>query len=106
MTKSLPSEKFTKKEEGIINEMIEAGVYFGHTKSRKNPKMSRKNPKMTPYIYALKNNIYIIDLISSLKKLNEALDFIEGIVKKKGVVLFVGTLPQCLMSLRDGLEEL
>lgn len=80
-------EKPTKKEESLVKKMLEAGVHFGHSNSR-------KNPRMTPYISTIRNNINIIDLESSTKKLQEALDFIKETVSKGGVVLFVGTQPQ------------
>jgi len=78
--------------------MIEAGVYFGHSKSR-------KNPRMDPYIYTLKENIHIIDLVSSIKKMNQALNFIKEIVKKGGLVLFVGIHPQAKKITKKAAEE-
>jgi small subunit ribosomal protein S2 len=87
MAKTTSEEKTTKKDESLVKKMLEAGVHFGHSKSR-------KNPRMTPYISAIRNNVNIIDLESSAKKLQEALDFIQETVKKGGVVLFVGTQPQ------------
>ncbi len=91
-------EKLTKKEEGLVKKMIEAGVYFGHSKSR-------KNPRMDPYIYTLKENIHIIDLVSSIKKMNQALNFIKEIVKKGGLVLFVGIHPQAKKITKKAAEE-
>ena len=91
-------EKLTKKEEGLVKKMAEAGVHFGHGKSR-------KNPKMNPYIYALRNNVCIIDLVLTAKKLEEALKFIKEIVKKGGVVLFVGTQPQVKKITKEVAEE-
>lgn len=87
MTKTTSEEKTTKKDESLIKKMFEAGIHFGHSKSR-------KNPRMNPYISTIRNNINIIDLESSAKKLQEALDFIQETIKKGGVVLFVGTQPQ------------
>ena len=87
MTKTTSEEKTTKKDESLIKKMLEAGIHFGHSKSR-------KNPRMNPYISTIRNNINIIDLESSAKKLQEALDFIQEMIKKGGVVLFVGTQPQ------------
>jgi len=87
MTKTTSEEKTTKKDESLIKKMLEAGIHFGHSKSR-------KNPRMNPYISTIRNNINIIDLESSAKKLQEALDFIQETIKKGGVVLFVGTQPQ------------
>ncbi|MBA7699125.1 30S ribosomal protein S2 [subsurface metagenome] len=49
---------------------------------------------MQPYIFALRNNIYIIDLEKTMEQLDKALDFIKEIVEKKGKILFIGTRPQ------------
>lgn len=96
--KTNTEEKLTKKEEGLVKKMIEAGVYFGHSKSR-------KNPRMDPYIYTLKENIHIIDLVSSIKKMNQALNFIKEIIKKGGLVLFVGIQPQAKKITKKAAEE-
>lgn len=91
-------EKLTKKEEGLVKKMTEAGVHFGHSKSR-------KNPRMNPYIHTLKENVHIIDLVSSVKKLNQALNFIKEIAKKGGLVLFVGIHPPAKKITKEAAEE-
>jgi len=73
--------------EALAKEMLKAGVHFGHKKSR-------WNPKMKPYIFGLRNNIYIIDLEKTMEHLGKALDFIKDIIKNKGKILFIGTRPQ------------
>ncbi len=70
-----------------INEMFKSGVYFGHQKSR-------RNPKMDEYIYATKNGINIIDLQKTAEKLSEAMTFIKSILASGKPVLFVGTKKQ------------
>jgi small subunit ribosomal protein S2 len=70
-----------------INEMFKSGVYFGHQKSR-------RNPKMDEYIYATKNGINIIDLQKTADKLAEAMNFIKTIIASGKPVLFVGTKKQ------------
>jgi small subunit ribosomal protein S2 len=70
-----------------IEQMLKAGVHFGHKKAR-------WNPKMKPYIFAVRNSIHIIDLEKSLAFLNKALEFMENIAKNGGKILFVGTKPQ------------
>jgi small subunit ribosomal protein S2 len=70
-----------------IEQMLKAGVHFGHKKAR-------WNPKMKPYIFAVRNNIHIIDLEKSLVYLNQAIEFMENIAKNGGKILFVGTKPQ------------
>lgn len=98
MAKTTLEEKPTKKEEGLIKEMLRAGVHFGHSKSR-------KNPRMTPYISTIRNNMYIIDLESSAKKLEEALEFIKETVKQGGVILFIGIQPQIKQITKEAAEE-
>lgn len=67
-----------------LEEMAQAGVHFGH-------KTSRVHPKMKPYIQGAKNKIHIIDLKKTEEKLNEALKFIEDIIKEGQTLLLVGT---------------
>jgi len=77
-----------KSKESLAEEMFEAGIHFGHKKSNWNPKMKQ-------YIYGLRNNVYILDLEKTVKKLEQALGFIKEIKRKDGKILFVGTRPQC-----------
>lgn len=70
-----------------LEEMLKAGMHFGH-------RTHRWHPKMKPYIFAPKNGIYIIDLEKSREKLAEALEFISSLVKEGKSVLFVGTKSQ------------
>ncbi len=67
--------------------LLEAGVHFGH-------QTRRWNPKMAPYIFTERNGIYIIDLQKTVKKVEEAYDFMKEIVANGGDVLFVGTKKQ------------
>lgn len=67
--------------------LLEAGVHFGH-------QTRRWNPKMAKYIFTERNGIYIIDLQKTVKKVEEAYDFIREIVEDGGEVLFVGTKKQ------------
>ncbi|TJX16207.1 30S ribosomal protein S2 [Tissierella creatinini] len=67
--------------------LLEAGVHFGH-------QTRRWNPKMAPYIFTERNGIYIIDLQKTVKKVEEAYDFMKEIVANGGNVLFVGTKKQ------------
>ncbi|UKJ07519.1 30S ribosomal protein S2 [Solitalea lacus] len=69
------------------NELLDAGVHFGH--------LTRKwNPKMAPYIFMEKNGIHIIDLNKTLVKVEEAASAIKQIVKSGRKVLFVATKKQ------------
>lgn len=67
-----------------LEEMLKAGVHFGH-------RTSKWNSKMKPYIFTARNNVHIIDLEKTQEKLAEALKFIQKIKKGKGIILFVGT---------------
>lgn len=67
-----------------LEEMLKAGVHFGH-------RTSRKNPRMDQYIFTSRNNVHVIDLEKTQEKLKQALEFIQKIKKNKEVILFVGT---------------
>jgi len=71
-----------------IEDLLEAGVHFGHN-------VRRWNPKMKEYIYGVRNNIHIFDLRITLELLNSALTKIHDTVSKSGKILFVGTKKQC-----------
>ena len=70
-----------------MNYLLEAGVHFGHQKRR-------WNPKMKEFIYTTRDDIYIIDLQKTVKKLEEAYDAMKEIATNGGKVLFVGTKKQ------------
>lgn len=67
-----------------MQEMLKAGVHFGH-------QTRYWNPKMGTYIYGSRNKIHIINLGKTLPLFQDALNFISGVAAKKGKVLFVGT---------------
>ncbi len=71
-----------------LEDLLEAGVHFGHN-------VRRWNPKMKEYIYGVRNNIHIFDLRITLDLLNSALLKIHETVSKSGKILFVGTKKQC-----------
>ncbi len=70
-----------------IEEMLKAGMHFGH-------RTNRWHPKMKPYIFTAKNGVYIIDLNKTQVKLNEALDFMSKMIVENKSILFVGTKKQ------------
>jgi small subunit ribosomal protein S2 len=70
-----------------VVELLQAGVHFGHQKSR-------WHPKMKPYIFAERGGVYIIDLEKTAVKLEQATTFVTELVAKGGVILFVGTKKQ------------
>ncbi len=77
-----------------MNYLLEAGVHFGHQKRR-------WNPKMKEYIYTTRDDIYIIDLAKTVKKLEEAYEALKQIAIDGGKVLFVGTKKQA----QEAVEE-
>jgi len=81
-----------------MKELLEAGVHFGHQTRRWNPKMKR-------FIYAGRNGIYIIDLHQTLKRLDDAYNFIRETAADGGTVLFVGTKKQAQDAIREAAER-
>ena len=71
-----------------IEDLLEAGVHFGHN-------VRRWNPKMEEYIFGVRNNIHIFDLRITAEALNNALVKIHETVSRSGKILFVGTKKQC-----------
>ncbi|MEG2697434.1 MAG: 30S ribosomal protein S2 [Ruthenibacterium sp.] len=77
-----------------MKQLLEAGVHFGH-------QTRRWNPKMAKYIFTERNGIYIIDLQKTVKKLDEAYNFVRDVAADGGSVLFVGTKKQAQESIRE-----
>ena len=77
-----------------MKQLLEAGVHFGH-------QTRRWNPKMATYIYTERNGIYIIDLQKTVKKLEEAYNFVREISANGGNVLFVGTKKQAQDAIKE-----
>ena len=74
--------------------LLEAGVHFGH-------QTRRWNPKMAPYIYTERNGIYIIDLQKTVKKLEEAYNFVRSVSESGQNILFVGTKKQAQEAIKE-----
>ncbi|MDD3396771.1 MAG: 30S ribosomal protein S2 [Acidaminococcaceae bacterium] len=77
-----------------MKQLLEAGVHFGH-------QTRRWNPKMAPYIFTERNGIYIIDLQKTVKKVEEAYNFVREVAASGKSVLFVGTKKQAQDAMRD-----
>ncbi len=77
-----------------MKQLLEAGVHFGH-------QTRRWNPKMDTYIYMERNGIYIIDLQQTVKKFDEAYNFVKEVVADGKGVLFVGTKKQAQETIKD-----
>lgn len=81
-----------------MKQLLEAGVHFGH-------QTRRWNPKMAKYIFTERNGIYIIDLQKTVKKLDEAYNFVREVSIEGGDLLFVGTKKQAQESVREEAER-
>ena len=81
-----------------MQQLLKAGVHFGHQKRRWNPKMNR-------YIFAERNGTYIIDLRQTARLLADACSFLQEIVSKGEVVLFVGTKRQAVETIAEEAER-
>ena len=77
-----------------MKQLLEAGVHFGH-------QTRRWNPKMAPYIFTERNGIYIIDLQKTVRKVDEAYNFIRDTAMAGKTVLFVGTKKQAQESIES-----
>ncbi len=77
-----------------MKQLLEAGVHFGH-------QTRRWNPKMAEYIFTERNGIYIIDLQKTVKKVEEAYNFIRDISLNGDDILFVGTKKQAQDSIKE-----
>ena len=77
-----------------MKQLLEAGVHFGH-------QTRRWDPKMAPYIFTERNGIYIIDLQKTVKKVDEAYDFLRSVAEEGKSILFVGTKKQAQEAVKE-----
>ncbi|SNZ09705.1 SSU ribosomal protein S2P [Terribacillus aidingensis] len=77
-----------------MKQLLEAGVHFGH-------QTRRWNPKMKKYIFTERNGIYIIDLQKTVKKVDEAYNYVKELAADGGTILFVGTKKQAQESVKE-----
>ena len=77
-----------------MKSLLEAGVHLGH-------QTRRWNPKMAQYIFTERNGIYIIDLQKTVKKLEEAYNFVRQLSENGESLLFVGTKKQAQDAIRE-----
>ena len=77
-----------------MKQLLEAGVHFGH-------QTRRWNPKMKEYIFTERNGIYIIDLQKTVKKVDQAYDFVRQVAENGDPILFVGTKKQAQESIEQ-----
>ncbi len=81
------------RQDVSIQDLLEAGLHFGH-------RTKRWNPKMRKYLFGQKNGIYIIDLEKTLDGLQQARQFIYDTIARGRQILFVGTKKQAQESLK------
>ena len=81
-----------------MKQLLESGVHFGH-------QTRRWNPKMAQYIFTERNGIYIIDLQKTVRKIEEAYEFVKDLAEAGGTLLFVGTKKQAHNTVREEAER-
>ena len=77
-----------------FDQLLEAGVHFGHLKRK-------WNPEMAPYIFMERNGIHIIDLYKTVAKVDEAAEVMKNLAKQGKKVLFVATKKQAKQVVAD-----
>ncbi|MEK7433677.1 MAG: 30S ribosomal protein S2 [Cyanobacteriota bacterium] len=81
-----------------VQELLEAGVHFGH-------QTKKWNPKMKKYIFGERKKVYIINLHQTSEYLDKAYDFVKGMVAEGRNILFVGTKKQAQDAMKDAAEK-
>ena len=81
----------------LINEMVDAGVHYGH-------QTKKWNPRMKPFLMKDKAGIYIINLEKTVQQLDKAADFLSGLAGKGKRVLFVGCKRQAQEAIQEAAE--
>ena len=81
-----------------FDELLEAGVHFGHLKSK-------WNPSMAPYIFSEKNGIHVIDLNKTVRKIETAAAAMKQITKSGKKILFVATKKQAKHVVAEIIKE-
>ena len=80
-----------------VQDLLAAGVHFGH-------QTKKWNPKMKEYVYGVKNGIYIIDLAKTMRQLADACNYLQHVVSEGGDILFVGTKRQAQNVVKEAAE--
>lgn len=81
-----------------IEEMLKAGMHFGH-------RTSKWHPKMAPFIFTARNGVHIINLARTREKLADALDYIKQVAGQGKTILLVGTKTQVKKPLKNIAQE-
>lgn len=77
-----------------VQDLLEAGVHFGH-------QVKRWNPKMKEYVYGIRNGIYIIDITKTMQQLADACNYLQTVVYDGGDIIFVGTKRQAQEIIKE-----
>lgn len=81
-----------------VQDLLEAGVHFGH-------QLKRWNPKMKEYVYGVRNGIHIIDITKTMYQLADAARFLQSIAMDGGDILFVGTKRQAQEIIKEAAQN-
>ncbi len=81
-----------------IKQLLEAGVHFGHP-------TKKWNPKMAEYIFTQRNGIHIVDLQKTVKKFEEAYNYVAELAAEGGTILFVGTKKQAADTIKEEAQK-
>ena len=101
LKKIVKEDKVPAEFEGLpsLKEMLEAGVHFGHS-------IKRRNPRMDDYVYAVKNGVQIFDLVQTRLALNNACKYLVEVISEGGQILLVGTKAQAAETIKSEAERL
>ncbi len=81
-----------------LEEMMKAGMHFGH-------RTNRWHPKMKPFIFTKRNGVYIINLEKTQEQFKKAMEFMINLRKEDKTILFVGTKKQVKGAMKEMAEE-
>ncbi|HBM15788.1 MAG TPA: 30S ribosomal protein S2 [Lentisphaeria bacterium] len=81
-----------------VQDLLEAGVHFGH-------QLKRWNPKMKEFVYGVRNGIHIIDLTKTMYQLADAARFLQSVAMDGGDILFVGTKRQAQEIIKQAAQN-
>lgn len=81
-----------------LQELLQAGVHFGHRESK-------RHPKMDPYLFGARNGVHVVDLERTQEKLREACTAVQALVRQGKTILFVGTKDQARTIIREAAER-
>lgn len=91
-------EKTLKLTEIGVKELLDAGIHFGHEKTK-------WNPKMKTYIHSSRKGIHIIDITQTLTILNTVCKYVKNLSAKGGTILMLGTKKQSQLTIKSAAEK-